>query len=158
MGIKLAGIMLSQACDSESDSFTVSGVSIEHLRGAIVNSEHEKSWSKTIGKIIDVRKIYTEDDCKSDQEKGFLKKNNSMPFIYGCVELMNETGHTEALAVSQIVEFHKTADGKYDELPLFYSIEIEPVSVSSNKVYSLSVAKRVGIVRNPANRACILEV
>jgi len=156
MSTKLCGIMSSECVDSENDTFRQKGMSIEYLRGAIVNSEHEKSFTKTIGKIIEVKKIYSEEDCKTDQERGMLTKNNKMPFLYGVVELFDDTQHLEAKSVAAIVEFHKSAEA--GPLPLFFSIECEPVSVNSNKVYELSVAKRVALCRLPANKACIVEV
>jgi hypothetical protein len=156
MSTKLAGIMVSECVDSEQDRFMIGGLSIENLRGAIVNSEHEKSFTKTVGKIIEVRKILKEDDCRTEQELRLLTKNNKMPFVYGVVELFDDQKHLEALSIAQIVDFHKSGDK--GELPLGYSIEVEPVSVSSNKVYSLSVAKRVALVRLPANKACVVEI
>lgn len=156
MSTKLCGVMSSECVDSENDVFRQKGMSIEYLKGAIVNSEHEKSFTKTIGKIIEVKKIYSEEDCKTDQERGMLTKNNKMPFLYGVVELFDDTQHLEAKSVAAIVEFHKSAEA--GPLPLFFSIECEPVSVNSNKVYELSVAKRVALCRLPANKACIVEV
>ena len=149
--------MVSECVDSESDKFLIAGLSIEYLKsGAIVNSEHEKSFTKTVGKIIEVKKILKEDDCKTDQERGLLKKNNDLPFVYGVIELFDDEKHLEALSIAQIVTYHKSGDK--GELPIFLSIEVEPVSVSSNKVYSLGVCKRVALCRLPANKACIVEV
>lgn len=156
MSTKLAGIMSSECCDSDQDKFLIKGMSIDNLKNAIVNSEHDKSWTKTVGKIIQVRKILSIEDCKSDQEKRLFLKNNKIPYVFGVVELFDETKHVEAQSIAAIIEFHKSGDK--GELPVFFSIEVEPVSVSQNKVYQLSVARRVALVRAPANKACLCEV
>ena len=154
MGSRVCGIMSSQNVDQDSDTFIIEKMAIEALKGAIVNSEHAKEWRATIGRIIEARKILKMEDCKTDQESRLFLKNNKIPFLYGIVELYDDAQHTEATELAKIIEFHKS---ERSPLPCFFSVEVEPVSVSSQRVYNLSVARRVALVRSPANKACIVE-
>lgn len=158
MSVKLCGAFTCQTPDTEQDTFLVNGISLQQIKGpeGIVNYDHSKEASGIIGRAYNIKKIASEKDCETSQELRIWKeKCGGLPIIYGCCELFNDENHAQAKSVAAIVENYVK-----NNLPLCFgwSVEIEPVSVTNSKIYTLSVLKRVALTHKRVNKACIAEV
>lgn len=157
MGLKLCGPFTIESVDSEGDKFNCAGLSIEKLNDVfgLCNSDHRKNFADVIGKTYNVHRILTDKDCQTPQELRIFKKSNSLPMIFGYVELFDQKEHEEAKAVKSIVDFYQE---KSLSLPLGWSIEVEPITVNKEKVYTLGELKRVALTYKSVNTGCICEV
>ena len=155
-GMKLRAIFSAETPDKSGEIVKISGVDLSAVANgtALVNSEHDQSFAKTIGKITKAKKIFEEKDCLDKFEKNAFISVNRVPLIVGEIELFDNDDHQEAKAVASIV---KHFSGKKEKLPIGFSVEGAIVS-RDGAMINKSIVRKVAITCTPCNDAAKAEL
>jgi hypothetical protein len=160
----LEGIFASENVDSSGEVLSISGADISTLPNALVNQEHInpedmsknkdkheddiKGFSTIIGRVLKAKKIFTEEDCKTDKEKEAFKSTGKKPLIYGQVEVYDgEDASDDQRATAALARmFNKDPNGPQ----LGLSVEGSTLRRDGN-VLSSSVIRKMAMTLRPCN-------
>ena len=155
-GMILDGVFSSPAVDTSFESVDLHGMDISSLEAGegTANVEHlgaDKGFGlETVGKIIKVRKIFSESDCEDDRQRYYWEKTRKIPYLYGQVRLYDAAGHKAAEALAAQVRDHVA---NKEPILVRWSIEGATLARDGNKIKE-SIARRVALTIKPANRTC----
>ncbi len=158
MGTKLHGIFSIDSIDSSGEIVDLSGVDIYSLpRDGICNFEHKNDLpSQIVGKILYVKKIFSEEDCENEDQLYFYRQVNR-PYLYGIVELFDEEGHSEAKNLAAIARYSMKNKDKLFCPVLNFSVEGVTLVKKGQKIQR-SVARRVATTVKPCNKQAFAEI
>lgn len=156
-GMLIGGVFASQTLDKSGEIIDIDGLDITTLNSgeAILNSEHLNGhFSNYLGRIINAKKIYKYDDCKSKHEKFCFKQAGEVPILYGTAELFDDEEHTEAKAAASLIRHFKNRD-----LPIAARFSIEGTTLDKDgMVIKNAVAGKVALTITPCNSTCVSDV
>src|ERR1017187_1353312 len=94
---KIRGIFSSESPDRAGEIVKIDGVDLSavHEHRALVNSEHQQDFAKTVGRILSAKKIFSEKDCVDKFEKDSYNSVGKVPLIVGSIELFDDEEHSE---------------------------------------------------------------
>lgn len=155
MGTYIHGVAASQALDTAGEILDINGLDISSLVGSVFNFEHEsKLPSQIVGKILEAKKILDESDCENDNQLEFWNKSK-IPFLYVLGELFDNYKES-AKEIAGL--FRYDLDNKDKQTPtLGFSIEGAKLK-KDGAVITHSIARKVTITQNPANKMCEAEM
>lgn len=158
-GTKIYGILAAQNPDRAGETLIVKNCDTSNLR--YVNSEHDDHIRSILGSIDYHKKIYSERDCATEQERRCWN-HAKVPLIFVRGELADDERHPEAEAAAALLRF-KT---KRPDAPLTLGWSIEggiAQKTDSNgkedeegKILAATVATGGSITVKPANPKCAI--
>lgn len=151
----LHGIFASEAIDKAGEKLSIKNLDISPLQTgkAVANFEHNSSSPENIlGRIVDARKVYSEESCRSELEKRMFKEGGSLPAVFGTVELFED--HSQAEALSKMALHYKKRNLP---MPIGFSIEGATLDRTGNDL-SRAVARSVALTLKPCNAAAQSEL
>jgi len=155
-GTILRGIFSAETPDKSGEIVSIAGIDISTINDGkgLVNSEHNNDFTKTVGKILNAKKIFSEKDCANAFEKNAYESVNKVPLMVGTVELFDEEGHTEAMAIAKIAKFYKKRN---EPLVLGFSVE-GGILERSGPMIKKSIVRKVAVTAGPCNEAARAEL
>ena len=159
MGLIVSGAGATQILDSSGESILLEGLDTSALTDghAICNYEHRSAESPgasaldAVGSIRFAKKIFTEKDCKTDDEKKFWDLIEN-PFLYLQVELFNDEHHAGAEALAAAIRYYNRRN-----LPISLRFSIEGSTLARDphdkNVITKCIARCVALTWKPANRS-----
>jgi hypothetical protein len=157
-GLVIGGVFSAEVPDKAGEQISVQHMDISSLNSgkAILNSEHQSgNFSSYLGRILDAKKIFKDEDCTTDHERQCFENVGKNPMIYGRAELFSdEEGHTEAKHAAAVIRAFKK-----NNLPIAaqFSIEGSSLEKEGNHI-KRSIARRVALTISPANESCESDV
>ena len=154
MATFIDGIASSQAIDTSGEIVDLAGMDISSLVGSVFNYEHEsKLPDQIIGKILYVKKIFSDKDCENDRQTYFWQKCQ-IPFLYCMGELFDDYKES----AKEIAGMFQYDSNNKDKLPtLGFSIEGAKIA-KEGMIVKASIARKITITVTPANKQCLAEV
>ncbi len=157
-GLLVAGVFSAESPDKAGEIIDIAGMDISSLNdgSAILNAEHDNGkFSSYLGRIVGAKKIFKQEDCKTEHERKCFESVGKIPLIYGRAELFDsEEGHTEAKHAAAVIKAFKKKN-----LPIVAKFSIEGASIEKEgNLIKRSVARRCALTVVPANAACESEV
>ncbi len=169
----LEGIMGSENVDSTGEVLKVAGCDISDLQTgkALLNQEHInpedmaknkdkheddiKGFSTIIGRVVNAKKIFSEDDCKSDRELAAFKTTGKKPLIYGQIEIYdgNDASDDQRAAAALARMFAQDPNGPQ----LGLSVEGATLKRSGNVLESTCI-RRLAATMRPANKQSFVSL
>lgn len=153
----LRGIFSAEVPDKSGEVVSIKGMdlsTIEEGRG-LVNSEHDNSFTKTVGKILNAKKIFKEADCIDEFEKRAFKSVNGAALLVGNIELFDgPEAHDEARAIAKIAKYSQR---KNEPLMLGFSVE-GGILERTDSTIKRSIVRKVAITSGPCNEAARAEL
>lgn len=119
MGLKFYGATGAQNTDNAGEMLLIEGVDISNLRAVKDEHPEEENFFHTIGALTVAKKIFGEQDCKSDRELR-VWRNTKVPLIYVEGELANDEDHPNAKSAAALVRFSQRPD-----IPLDVGLSID---------------------------------
>src|ERR1700687_1197652 len=148
------GIASSQALDTAGEIVDLKGLDVSSLVGAALNWEHKRDVpAQIVGKIVEVKKIFTESDCENQRHKYYWKKIK-LPFLYLMGRLFDDE---KPSAIEVAALFKDDARHPHEQDMLGFSVEgakIEKIGA----VITRSIGRLVTLAHLPANKTCISEI
>ena len=148
------GIASCVAVDTAGEVVDLNGLDCSSLTGAAMNWEHKADTpSQIVGKILKVKKIFSEKDCEDDRQKHFWDKCK-MPFLYILGRLFDDKKDSAKEAAALFLDDMQHPD----EQPMVgFSIEGQKIN-KSGMVITHSIARKTTITCAPANKLCVAEM
>ena len=150
------GPITTQTIDSSGEILDLKGLDIsDFLDGkATANFEHNNdNADDVLGWFIYAKKIFGEQDCENERQKMFWEKVKT-PFLYGVLELLDDTNHPGAIAVAAMLRYFK----KKNE-PVRSGMSIEGSTLERDgHILKRTVGRKVAITLRPCNKQCMLDV
>jgi hypothetical protein len=148
-GLVIETVMSTEDVDSAKERLVIAGADITPLKqgNGFVNSDHDKSFSKLTGRILDAEKIFKAEDCKTPYQHrkwSELKR----PFIWGRLELWDGYGHAEADSIASIYRFYQA---KGEEPPIKTSVEGKRIEKAPDGRLTKTLIKGVALTVVPCN-------
>jgi len=156
-GMLIDGVFASEAIDSSGEIVSIEGMDVTTIEEGwgVANYEHldEKGGygREIVGKIVSVKKIFTEGDCENDRQKEYFNKIKKIPYLYGIVRLYDGAGHEGAKALAAQI---RDAVANDEEIIVRYSIEGSTTKKTDNRIEE-SIAKKVAMTLRPCNKTAI---
>lgn len=159
MGLKISGIAAAENLDSSGEILSLKGLDVSSLH--TLNFEHEsKQASQIVGKILEGKKIFTEDDCETADQLKFWNRIK-IPYLYIIGELFDDVGHSGAMDLAALALYDQNNQDKYDfrkTFPLIgFSVEGSKINKEQN-VITHSLARKISITITPCNKVCWGEI
>lgn len=157
-GLVIGGVFSAEVPDKAGEQISIKNMDISSLNSgkAILNSEHQSgNFSSYLGRILDAKKIFKDEDCTTDHERQCFENVGKNPMIYGRAELFSdEEGHTEAKHAAAVIRAFKK-----NNLPIAaqFSIEGSSLEKEGNHI-KRSIARRVALTISPCSEACESDV
>ena len=153
-GTYVGGIAASQAWDTSGESIDIKDMDTSSLVGSVLNFEHQSGkGADYVGKILKAKKIFSAEDCSNEIELKYWNKCQ-LPFLY-CLGILFDDYQPAAKEVAGIFKF----DSEHPELPptLGFSIEGAKLEKSPTGVITHSIARKLTITAQPANKTCLAD-
>jgi predicted RNA binding protein YcfA (HicA-like mRNA interferase family) len=151
------GIGQCQVIDKSGELVDLKGHDISSLdKTGTFTWEHKADSPATlVGKILKAKKIYTKDDCDSDQELYFWNKCKT-PYLYVMGELLDDYTASAKECAGQM----KYSRDNPNQSPLLgFSIEgSELPGTRKGMIITRSIGRKVTLTQSPCNSACIAEI
>lgn len=175
----LEGIFSVETPDTSGEVLSVEGADISDLQTgkATLNTEHInpedadneemhkaadkktdtdefKGFNAIVGRVVNAKKIFTQDDCKSDREMAAWREFRK-PMIYGSVEIWDgPDAHDNARAAASIARmFSKSQEGPQ----LGLSVEGATLDRQGNYLKK-TVIRKMALTMKPANKAATVDI
>lgn len=173
----LEGIFSVETPDTSGEVLSVEGADISDLQSgrATLNTEHInpedadkeemhkngdqdqddfKGFNAIVGRVVNAKKIFTPDDCKTDREMEAWNEFRK-PMIYGSVEIWDgPDAHDNARAAASIARmFSKSKEGPQ----LGLSVEGATLERSGNFLKK-TVIRKMALTMKPANKAATVDI
>jgi hypothetical protein len=148
------GIASSQAIDTAGEIVDLKGLDCSSLLGAAFNWEHKSDVpAQIVGKILDFKKIFSEEDCETERQRHFWQKIQ-MPFLYVLGRLLDDKKESAKEVAGLMLD---DAQNPHEPQMLGFSIEGAKIH-KEGMVISRSIARKVTITNMPANKTCAAEM
>jgi len=173
----LEGIFSVETPDTSGEVLSVEGADISDLQSgkATLNTEHInpedaedeemhkrdgqtkddfKGFNAVVGRVVNAKKIFSPDDCKSDRELTAWNEFRK-PMIYGSVEIWDgPEAHDNARAAASIARmFSKSQEGPQ----LGLSVEGATLERQGNFLKK-TVIRKMALTMKPANKAATVDI
>jgi hypothetical protein len=148
------GIGSSTAIDTSSEIVDLAGLDCSSLVGGPFSWEHKNDQpNQLVGKILEYKKIFSEADCEKDEHKYFWDKCK-VPYLYVMGRLFDDKKDSSRECAALFLD-----DAEHpDEQPMVgFSIEGSKIS-KTGMIVDKSIARRVTVTNNPANKTCVAEM
>lgn len=164
MGLLISGAGATQILDSSGESIDIKGLDISSLVEGMApaNFEHRGPESQgasaidIVGAIKYAKKIFSEDDCATEDERKFWAQIEN-PFLYLQVELFDAEDHEGAKALAAIIRYYHRR-----QLPIMVRFSIEGSTLARDprdkNIIRQCVARAVALTVKPANRSAYTGV
>ena len=94
-----------QSPDNVGEILELDGADTSQLNGGQLNADHRKGFAHLLGRIIDHKKIRSENDCETAfQRKEWQRLQR--PYLWTRAELFDGFGHKEADSVAAIYRYY----------------------------------------------------
>jgi len=150
------GPITTQTIDSSGEILDLKGLDIsDFLEGkATANFEHNnENPDDVLGWFTYAKKIFSEDDCENERQRMFWEKVKT-PFLYGILELLDDSQHPGAVAVAAMLRYFKK---KNEPVRIGMSIEGSTLERDGH-ILKRTVGRKVAITLRPCNKQCMLDV
>lgn len=159
-GTLIHGIGASEHLDSSGERISIEGLDISSLeRGeGVLNYEHKnENASHIVGKVILAKKVFSEKDCKTEQELYFWNKSKA-PFLYIVGELFDSVGHQQAQEIAAMLRYDslKRKEDPKNKNVVNFSVEGAKLDKKGNEIVK-AIARKVSITIVPCNKAAVAE-
>jgi len=173
----LEGIFSVETPDTAGEVLSVEGADISDLQTgkATLNTEHInpedadkeevhkrdgkdeddfKGFNTIVGRVVNAKKIFTQDDCESDRELDAWREFKR-PMIYGSVEIWDgPEAHDNARAAATVARmFNKHQEGPQ----LGLSVEGATLERQGNFLKK-TVIRKMALTMKPANKAATVDI
>jgi hypothetical protein len=144
------GIASSQAIDTAGEIVDIRGLDCSSLMGAAFNYEHKSDVpAQIVGKVLEFKKIFSEQDCETDRQKMYWQKI-TMPFLYVLGRLFDDKKESS----KEIAALFRD-DSENPNEPKMVGFSIEGAKVNKDGMtITRSIARKVTITNLPANKTC----
>lgn len=155
-GMLIDGILGSECIDSSGEILDVEGADCTDWEAGtmLLVWEHRNedspgaSANDMVGKIVYLKKIFSEDDCENDRQLEYWKEVEC-PYIYGIGRLFDKAGHPGAVALAAIIRDHHAND---ELITARFSVEGSTLKKLGQRL-ERSVVRRVAVTVKPCNRS-----
>ncbi len=151
------GIASSRALDSSGEIVDIEGLDCSTLIGGAINFEHEsKTPDQLLGKILEYKKIFKEEDCENDRHKFYWNKIK-LPFLYILGRLFSDKKRSSQEIAALFLD---DAQNPNEKPMLGFSIEGVKLDKALNNpnIVSRSIARKVTVTVLPCNKTCIAQM
>lgn len=157
MATLIHGIAASENLDSSGERILMSGLDISSLEiDGVFNWEHKSDQpAQVVGKILKAKKIFSEKDCDSDDEKHFWEKCG-VPFLYVMGELMDDYKQS-AKEVAGGFRYDDDNKSRHEKATNNFSIEGAKIEKKGMDI-TRSLARKVTITVHPCNKVAVAEL
>lgn len=151
------GVFASEACDKTAEVLDVAGCDISSMEAGegVLNYEHRKADANgatpndNLGKIVYVKKIFSEDDCEDERQRYFWSRVRK-PLIYGIVRLFDGAQHPGAVALAaQIRDYYANKE----KIVCRFSIDGTTLQRDGHRL-SRTIGRDVALALKPCNNTC----
>lgn len=148
------GIGSSQAIDTTGEIVDLAGIDCSSFVGGALNWEHKSDLPASIvGKVLEYKKIFSEDDCENDRHKYYWDKCKT-PYLYVMGRLFDDKKDSS----KECAALFKDDAEHPDEHPMVgFSIEGSKVD-KKGIIVTKSIARKMTITGAPANKQCCAEL
>jgi hypothetical protein len=159
-GLVFGGIIASETPDTSGEVLVVKGCDISSLvEFGVLNFEHKGpdnggSFESIVGKILWVKKIYSESECSNKREREYFDSAGGVPIIMGHFRLFDGQDHPSAKAAAAIMRDQEKAGEKQI---LRLSIEGATLEREGNMLKQ-TIARAVALTARPANQTCRTDI
>lgn len=156
-GTFIHGIACSEHLDSSGERIMVDGVDISSLtQDGVFNFEHKSDTPcQIVGKIFEAKKIFSKEDCDTDEQKHFWSKVKC-PYVYVAGELFDHVGHSSAEDVAAMLKYDQSSDRKKTKALVNFSIEGSTLKKEGSTIKKC-IARKVTITITPCNKMAFAE-
>lgn len=159
MSTQIYGVLAAECPDRAGETLLIRNCDTSNLR--YLNSEHESAIRSIMGSVDFHKKIYSEQDCKTDQERRCWNLSKC-PILFIKGTLADDEGHPEAIAAASLLRFK--AKRPDTPLPLGLSVEggiakktdANGKENEEGKILAETVATGGSFTVKPANPKCVL--
>ena len=160
LGQLIEGVFSSQNVDGSGEIVRTDGIDIsifEEGRG-VATWEHVQPTQglgkEIVGRVVYVKKIFTEKDCTTKSQKFFFQETRKAPYLYGIVRLFDAAGHHEAQDLAAQIRDY---DAHGEKSVVRFSIEGRGVDKEGGVVAN-SIARKITLTLTPANSAAVTRL
>lgn len=148
------GIASSEAIDTAGEIVDLMGLDCSSLVGGALNWEHKSDIpSQIVGKVLKIKKIFTDADCENDRQKYYWEKCK-IPFLYVLGRLFDDKKDSSKEVAALFQD-----DAQHPNEPQMVGFSIEGAKINKEGLkITRSIARRVTITNCPANKTCIAEM
>ncbi len=148
------GIGSSTAIDTAGEIVDLAGLDCSSLIGAPWTWEHQNSSpTDIVGKILDYKKIFSEEDCENEHHKYFWDKCK-IPFLYVMGRLFDDKKDSSKEVAALFID-----DAEHPEEHPSVGLSVEGSKISkSGIIVDKSIARKITITNCPANKTCVAEL
>ena len=141
-------------CDTAGEIVDLNGMDCSSLIGGPINWEHKSDLpAQIVGKVVDYKKIFSEQDCENEHHKYFWDKCQ-VPYLYVLARLYDDKKDS-AKEVAAL--FLDDAEHPDEQPAVGFSIEGSKISKNGMTIEK-SIARKVTVTSLPANKACIAQI
>lgn len=153
MGLQFYGIGAAQVPDKAGEVIMIENIDTSNL--AYINDEHSGDMWGFVGGITGHKKIFSEKDCETDNQRRCWK-DVQKPFLYVEGQLADDQDHPNAQAAAALLKFTNA----HRDLPLKVGLSVEGAilerSGHQEKVLQKTRATGVSLTVKPCNPYCKL--
>lgn len=148
------GIGSSQAIDTAGEIVDLHGLDCSSLLGGAFNWEHKSDVpAQLVGKILDFKKIFSEEDCDNERHRKYWSKCQ-IPFLYVMGRLRDDKNDS-----AKEVAGHFLDDFEHPSEPPSVGFSVEGAKIhKEGMTITRSIARKVTITNQPANKTCVAEL
>jgi len=170
--IVVAAVLTAECPDTSGETLDVKGADISSLKNgnAPINTEHvnpddlgkddlestnaekERGFNTIVGRVMDAKKIFGEEDCDNDLEKKAWN-DLKVPLIFGYCEFFDSPDHPNAQAASAIIR--QARDGNFDHM-IGFSVEGNVLKREGGNLKE-TIIRRVAATAKPCNKAAVIQ-
>lgn len=159
MSTFISGIASAQSLDKSAEIVDIKGLDITSLsRTGVINFEHKSDIPAQIcGKILKAKKIFSKDDCDTENETYFWNKAK-VPFVYIIAELLDDYCQSGKDAAG-LFRYDRDKKDKNAHSILGFSVEGSEIpNTRKGQLITRSIARKVTLTQAPCNSLCIAEI
>lgn len=148
------GIGSSQAIDTAGEIVDLKGLDCSFLIGGAYNWEHKSDVpAQLVGKVLDYKKIFSEEDCENDRHRKYWNKCK-IPFLYVMGRLLDDKKESAKEVAALLLD-----DSQHPDEPPMVGFSIEGAKIEKQgMIITRSIARKVTITNQPANKTCFAEM
>lgn len=151
---KIHGVGSSPALDTSGEIVSLEGLDCGSLIGAPFSWEHKNDQpNQLVGKILEYKKIFSEDDCENEHHKYFFDKCKG-PYLYVMGRLFDDKKESSKECAALFLD-----DAENPDEPPMVGFSVEGSKINKTGIIvDKSVARRITITNCPANKQCVAEL
>lgn len=154
MATYIDGIASSMAIDTAGEIVDLKGLDCSSLIGSAFNWEHKSDIpAQLVGKILNYKKIFSQDDCETDRHLLFWNKIK-IPFLYVMGRLFDDKQESAKQLAALFID-----DSEHPNEQPMVGFSIEGAKLDKQgMVITKSIARKVTCTNIPANKSCVAEM